>query len=36
MYKYEKYEGCINLLYLLYLPYFTDGATPPAQPVLSE
>ncbi|AVH82608.1 hypothetical protein GHI35_10130 [Neisseria meningitidis] len=33
MYKYAKHEGCINLL---YLPYFTDGATPPAQPVLSE
>ncbi|MBG8599125.1 hypothetical protein CWI53_11345 [Neisseria meningitidis] len=36
MYKYAKYEGCINLPYLLYLPYFTDDTPPPAQPVLSE
>ncbi|AZG21930.1 hypothetical protein EPH56_06620 [Neisseria gonorrhoeae] len=30
MYKYAKHEGCINLL---YLPHFTDGIIPPAQPV---
>ncbi|WP_221409303.1 hypothetical protein, partial [Neisseria meningitidis] len=36
MYKYAKYEGCINLPYLLYLPYFTDDTPPPAQPYLHE
>ncbi|ENT0387047.1 hypothetical protein C4H55_06250, partial [Neisseria gonorrhoeae] len=29
MYKYVKHEGCINFP---YLPHFTDGITPPAQP----